>query len=107
MGKGPGFIQRQLIEIFERNGQKIFSTEELCRAIFRVTRVKKKHRVSVLRSLRGMATPLNIYRAVVKGRRDDRWFHREKAKSALNDLLLNAGARNIDIAPAKDKRPNK
>jgi hypothetical protein len=50
---------------------------------------------------------LNIYRATLKGRRDDLWFNRDKAKSALNDLLYRAKARNINIAPATDKRPNK
>jgi hypothetical protein len=109
MSKGLGLIQRQLIEVFEENGHKIFSTEALCRAIFKVTRVQKKHRVSVLRGLRGVTRhgTMNIYRAVWKGHRDDLWFDRDKAKSALNDLLHKAGARNIDIAPAKDSRPSK
>jgi hypothetical protein len=108
MSRGPGTVQNQLIDIFTKRGDKIFSTLELCRAIFRGAPVEKRHRVSVLRSLKCRELEaLNIYRAVVKGRRDDLWFNRDKAKSALNALLHKAKARNIHIVPAKNKRPTK
>jgi hypothetical protein len=109
MSKGPGKIQRQLIEIFTKTESEIFSTEDLCRAIFRVTRVDKKQRVSILRALKSLTElqALNIYRAVLKGHRDDFWFDRDKARSALNIFLHKAGAKNIRIAPVTDRRPSK
>jgi hypothetical protein len=109
MSKGPGKIQKQLPEIFTKSGSAIFSTDDLCRAIFGVTQVDKSHRVSILRALKSLTKleALNIYRAVLKGHRDDFWFNRDKAKSALNVFLHKAGARNIRIVPAKDRRPSK
>jgi hypothetical protein len=109
MSKGPGRVQRQLLEVFTKNGSTIFSTEDLCRAVFGADQVDKKRRVSILRALKSLTglQALDLYRAVLKGRRDDLWFNREKAKSALNLFLHKAGAKNIRIAPVNDKRPSK
>jgi hypothetical protein len=106
MSKGPGKIQNQLITFFQKNSDRYFSTEELCRRVFRVREVEKKHRVSVLRALRRISKleTLNIYRAVWTHSNDDFWFI---YGSALNSLLHKAKAENIEIAPAWQDRPRK
>jgi hypothetical protein len=80
MSRGPGIVQKQLIEIFIKSKRPAFSTQQLCRKVFRIKQVKKKHRVSVLRALKGMSkkTTLNVWRVVLKGRRDDFWFDRDR-----------------------------
>jgi hypothetical protein len=106
MSKGPGKIQNRLIALFQKNRERYFSTEELCRSVFDVWHVEKKHRVSVLRALKRISKPdrLNIYRAVRTHSNDDFWFI---YGPALNSLLHKAKAENIVIAPAKHERPRK
>lgn len=109
MSKGPGAVQRRLTEIFTKRGHGIFSTVELCRIVYRVAEVRKKHRVAVLRGIARLADieELNIYRAVVKGVRNDYWLNYDGAKRALNRLLLEVGAKNVDFGPARERRPRK
>jgi hypothetical protein len=109
MSKGPGRVQTELYGIFSNEARRCFSTRELCRKIFGVQRIEKKHRVSVIRALRRISEiqELNIYRAVVTHSIDDFWFIYGGSTSALNSLLHKAGARNVNYAPAKDERPRK
>jgi hypothetical protein len=97
MSKGPGYIQRQLIDLFAR--KRLFRTKDLCREVFRVKYVRKKHRVAVLRALKGMAKTgkLNIWRAVEKNSRDDFWFDYDRS---LRKPLINT-------ASADKPRPRK
>jgi hypothetical protein len=98
MSRGPGRVEKQLSEIFLKNPKQGVSTSELCRKVYRTNQVKKKHRVSVLRALDRMSkrSRVNVWRAVLRGSRDDLWF----------DYAPQARLRS-DIAPAKDKRPQK
>jgi hypothetical protein len=76
MSRGPGRVQQQLIEIFSKKPKAAFSTEQLCRKVFRTENVQKKHRVSVLRALKRMsATAMpDLWRRSIRGNRDDEWF---------------------------------
>jgi hypothetical protein len=76
MSKGPGHIERQLAEIFEKKPKGIFSTVELCLKVYRIRTVKKKHRVAVLRALKGIArgTMPTLWRQAPKHSRNDLWF---------------------------------
>jgi hypothetical protein len=109
MSKGAGRVQRQLLEIFAGNPDRYFSTKVLCRKIFHALRVEKKHRVSVLRALKGFSESqtLRVYRAVVTGSYDDLWYVRARKNSAENELLIKHGASKVVCAPVGDKRPHK
>jgi hypothetical protein len=101
MSKGPGHVEIQLVEILRKNKKKLFSTRDLCRKVYRVEQVKKKHRVSVLRALDRMSkrSTINVWRAVLEGSRDDFWFDYDRASPNPKH--------RPDIAPAKDSRPLK
>ncbi len=101
MSRGPGNVQKELFEIFIKNQKPFFSTEQLCRKVFRIKQVKKKHRVSVLRALKGMSgkTTLNVWRVVLKGHRDDFWFDRDRTPKGRKP--------HPKSASALDRRPRK
>jgi hypothetical protein len=101
MSRGPGIVQKQLIEIFTKSKRPGFSTKQLCRKVFRIKQVRKKHRVSVLRALKGMSkkTTLNVWRAVLKGRRDDFWFNRDRTPKGRKPHPKSASA--LDRRPTK------
>jgi hypothetical protein len=101
MSRGPGIIQKQLIEIFSKSQKPFFSSEQLCRKVFQIKQIKKKHRVSVLRALKGMSrsTTLNVWRVVLKGHRDDFWFDRDRTPKG--------GKPHPKSASAQDRRPRK
>lgn len=107
MSKGPGSVESQLSEIFTENRKQAFQTSELCRKIFRIKRVEKKHRVSVLRALKRMSTrstagverAVKVGRVVVKGKREDWWFDYDQASPRPQ--------RGLRFALATEKRPQK
>ena len=101
MSRGPGDVQKQLIEIFAKRRKPAFWTEELCRQVFQVKLVEKKHRVSVIRALKRMSeqSTLNVWRAVLKDHRDDLWFDYDRTPKGLKP--------HPKSAPAWHKRPRK
>ena len=102
MSRGPGRIERQLIEIFKKKPKETFSTEQLCSKVYRTKDVQKKHRVSVLRALKHMsATSMpDLWRRAVKGNRDDEWFDYYRGWKYPSFPPK-------DGAPAKSRRPKK
>lgn len=101
MSRGPGYIQRKLIELLTKNAKPLFSTEDLCSKVYRVRYVRKKHRVAVLRALKRIAKSkkVNVWRAVLKNNRDDFWFDYSRAPARRIPLP--------NIAPAFKERPRK
>jgi hypothetical protein len=103
MSRGPGSVESQLIGILLKNKKPLLSTDELCRKVFRLraNEVEKKHRVSVLRVLKRLSkrSTLNVWRAVLKGRRDDLWFDYDRAKPGFRT--------SKEMAPAHAPRPRK
>ena len=101
MSRGPGHVEAQLFEILSKKRRGIFSTAKLCRKVFGIIQVKKKHRVSVLRALKRMSkrSTLDVWRVVDKGSRDDFWFSYNRGGSSLRP--------HPDSAPAADMRPKK
>src|SRR5262249_32305209 len=101
MSKGPGHIQRKLIELLTRNAKPLFSTEDLCSKVFRVRQVRKKHRVAVLRALKRIAKTkkVNVWRAISKMNRNDFCFDYSRAPARRKPLP--------NPAPALKDRPRK
>jgi hypothetical protein len=98
MSRGYGYIQRRLLAVFSNDPTGVFSTVELCRLVFEVKDIKKKHRVSVIRALKLLAKRSNpkLWRTVLRcERKDDEWFDHSKHH------------RFRDSAPANDQRPSK
>jgi hypothetical protein len=58
MSKGPGYIQRSILALVEKEPHGAWTTSDLCRAAYgkRIT-VSKAHRVAVLRALTRMTLP--------------------------------------------------
>lgn len=54
MSRGPGWIQREILAIFDNADYPAFDTSELCRRIYKTTAIEKKHRVAVIRAIRGL-----------------------------------------------------
>jgi len=76
MSKGPGTVERRLRDIFAKEPRGVFTTETLCRGVYRMGKVQKKHRVAVLRALKRLATRSmpTLWRRVQKHERDDAWY---------------------------------
>jgi hypothetical protein len=59
MSKGPGMVQRALVQFFEGADQsKAFTVADLARHIYSDRAVPKKHRVAILRAWRGVESRL-------------------------------------------------
>jgi hypothetical protein len=98
MSRGPGAVEGRLREIFGNNPTGVFSTGALCRRVYRVQTVQKKHRVAVLRALKRLAlrSMPTLWRRAQKHDREDVWFDHRAFPS-----------RAKDGAPAVDNRPHK
>jgi hypothetical protein len=98
MSKGPGNVERRLREVFAREPSGVFTTAALCRRVYGVKEVKKKHRVAVLRALKRLASRSLpwLWRWTAKGERDDAWFDHRAHPSHAADKRV-----------ATDKRPRK
>jgi len=55
MSKGPGRVQRRIMDAFAQSADGYFSTSELCRIVYETEKIEKKHRVAVTRALRKLA----------------------------------------------------
>jgi hypothetical protein len=98
MSRGPGRVTRSLKAIFDRSPDGIFTTELLCRRVYRMAPVEKKHRVAVLRALKVLAntTMPSLWRRAAMHQRDDEWYDRRAFPG-----------RPRGAAPAMDPRPRK
>lgn len=77
MGRGHGRVARGLIGLFDDQQHEVFSTGELCRIVFGVSHVEKRHRVSLLRTLKRLAKKeLKFVRRRIQQheKADDLWF---------------------------------
>ena len=53
MSRGPGRIERAIVDLIEKYPEGAWTTEDLCRLIYpTANRVEKKHRVAVIRAMR-------------------------------------------------------
>jgi hypothetical protein len=50
MSRGPGRIERAIAAILDAEPDNAFTVEDLCRRIYGIERVEKRHRVAVLRA---------------------------------------------------------
>ena len=103
MSKGPGHVERTIVEIFKRTKRcEVISTYDLCREVFGRSDIEKKHRVSVLRAMKRISRSgtINIWRIVLKGKQDDVWFNYDERPPVLSKY------RSI-LGPARDDRPKK
>ena len=97
MSRGLGKIQLKVIDFLAKS--RVGSTKTLCREVFGVRNVQKKHRVAVIRALKSVAKArkLNVWRAVYGDRRNDIWFNYDRSDQK----------RLPNIAPANKPRPRK
>jgi hypothetical protein len=87
MSKGPGAVERKLRDIFVKEPKGVFTTEVLCRRVYQVKKVQKKHRVAVLRALKRLAirSMPTLWRRVQKHERDDAWYDYRSFPSRTDD----------------------
>lgn len=99
MSKGAGVVEQKLRAIFARDPRDTFTTTELCEAAYPGKKVQKKHRVSVLRAIKRLASRSMpwIWRRVRRFARDDEWF----------DARFYHPGNARDRAPATKRRPLK
>jgi len=73
MSRGPGRIETKLLQLFARRPSAILTTAEICRHIYGVRHVDKKHRVAVLRALKRLASRSmpTLWRMVQRHERSD------------------------------------
>jgi hypothetical protein len=101
MSRGPGHVERKLVDLFRKIRKGQFSTRQLCLHVFPEGKTKKKHRVSVLRALKRMSRTSmpDLWRIVIKGKRDDIWLDYRSWPYPKDPPPTGA--------PAKNKRPRK
>jgi hypothetical protein len=78
MSRGLGRIAQELLRIFKENPTKPFRTSLLCRLVYGVEQIEKKHRVSVLRAIRTLVSRGEVQIAgwVPRFEKDDvEWFN--------------------------------
>jgi hypothetical protein len=57
MSRGPGRIQQEIAALIAANPDGAWTTADLCRHIYEVKTIEKKHSVAVARALRSMELP--------------------------------------------------
>ena len=78
MSRGLGRVAAELLSIFAKEPADFHSTSELCKQVYRVTTVEKKHRVAVLRAMQTLVDrgDLSIGRVRLKSEKsDDEWYN--------------------------------
>ncbi len=79
MSRGPGRVQQILLATFAKNPGASPDTAELCRAVYGVAEVQKRHRVAVIRALKRLAEtrmPDLARRVQELEKSSDVWFDR-------------------------------
>jgi hypothetical protein len=61
MSRGPGRVQRSILALIKDEPDGAWTTEDLCRHIYGVRTIEKKHRVAVLRAFDNMDLPQPWY----------------------------------------------
>jgi hypothetical protein len=93
MSGGPGKVQRILMAMLADNPCKPFDTTELCKAVYGVAKVEKRHRVAVIRALKRLACTCmpELARRVQKlEKASDIWFDR-RSFQAMPSASAGAG----------------
>jgi hypothetical protein len=78
MSSGLGRVAAELLSIFLKESADFHPTTELCKRIYRVTDVEKKHRVAVLRAMQTLVDrgEISISRVRLENEKsDDEWFN--------------------------------
>ena len=100
MSRGHGRVQQAVMTAFAGDPKAVFATDEICRAVYAVERVEKKHRVAVVRALKRLAETgvLRLARRVQElEKSSDVWF----------DVMMWDGALPSTSAPAHWGRPRR
>jgi hypothetical protein len=78
MSKGLGRVAAELLSIFVKEPADFHPTSELCKRVYRITNVEKKHRVAVLRAMQTLVErgDVSIWRVRLENEKsDDEWFN--------------------------------
>lgn len=78
MSRGLGRVAAELLSIFLKESADFHPTSELCKRIYHVADVEKKHRVAVLRAMQTLVdrghVPISRVR-LENEKSDDEWFN--------------------------------
>jgi hypothetical protein len=87
VSRGPGQIERAIVSVLEGNPDNAFTVSELCERAYGVV-PSKKHRVSMLRAMRSVASKSTDFATLVK--------------RGVGAVLYNVGShRSFEMAKAK------
>jgi hypothetical protein len=98
MSRGFGRIERALLKLFQRQPDLVMSTSELCREVYGVQQIEKKHRVAVLRALKRLGKtrlPTLTRWVLAYERSDDVWFDRRHWPRSVPDCAGAADPRPV------------
>jgi hypothetical protein len=101
MSRGPGRVQRILLAEFGGNPGALFDTVQLCRAVYGVAVVEKRHRVAVIRALKRLAAtrmPDLARRVLELEKASDVWFDRRGLTA-----MPSAAARATEPRPIRSR----
>jgi len=100
LSRGLGRVQQAVLAAFAVDPTAALGTDEICRAVYAVDRVEKRHRVAVLRALKRISQTgvLRLARRVQE---------LEKASDVWFDLAACDGAMPSTSAPAHWGRPRR
>jgi hypothetical protein len=90
MSRGLGAVAAKLLSIFEKESSDFHPTSELCKRVYRITKVEKKHRVAVLRAMQTLVDrgDISISRVKLKKEKsDDEWFDGRRTGVAYSSPL--------------------
>jgi hypothetical protein len=86
MSRGLGRVAAELLSIFLKESADFHPTSKLCKRIYRVTHVEKKHRVAVLRAMQTLVErgDVSIWRVRLENEKsDDEWFNGSVLRSGV------------------------
>lgn len=97
MSKGLGRIAQSIYATLNQPKRHTYTTSELCRVVYNIKEVKKKHRVAVLRALRTLAKRNLVpiwYRIPKYEQADLEWFNRNVVGKPSHSAPLDGRATN-------------
>jgi hypothetical protein len=96
MSRGLGRVAAELLSIFLKEPTDLYPTSELCKQVYRVTDVEKKHRVGVLRAMQTLVErgDVSIWRVHLENEKsEDEWFNGRRSGVPYSSPLLSRRVR--------------
>jgi hypothetical protein len=90
MSRGLGAVAAKLLTILMEEPADFHRTSELCKRVYQITTVEKKHRVAVVRAMQTLVErgDISISRVKLKKEKsDDEWFNGRRTGVAYSSPL--------------------